>query len=82
MRKEENLARQTSSKDSMTINLGKSAASYPESDSDRFRFVFLFKDTKSDVYFSLSLCYTTHNLYREYAKRETFIALIETGTYD
>ena len=40
MRKVENLARQTSSKDSMTMNLGKSAASF--SDSDRFCLVFFF----------------------------------------
>ena len=42
IRKGENLARQTSSKDSMTMNLGKSSASPSESDSDRFcLFVFL-----------------------------------------
>ena len=34
--KGENLARQTSSKDSMTMNLRKSAASFSESDSDKF----------------------------------------------
>ena len=39
-RKGEKLARQTSSKDSITMNLGKSAASFSESDSERFRLVF------------------------------------------
>ena len=39
-RKEDNLAKQTSSKYSMTMNLGKSAASHSESDSERFRFAF------------------------------------------
>ena len=42
MRKGENLAKHTSSKDSITINLGKSAASFSESDSERFRLFFLF----------------------------------------
>ena len=42
VRKGENLAWQTSSKDSMTMNLGKSAASPSESDSDRFRLFFFF----------------------------------------
>ena len=61
MRKGENLARQTPSKDSITMNLGKSAASFSESDSDRFYFVFLFEDTISDVYFLPALCSTTHH---------------------
>ena len=43
IRKGENLARHTSSKDSITMNLGKSAASFSESDSERFRFVFCLK---------------------------------------
>ena len=60
MRKGDNFARQTPSKDSITINLGKSAASYTESDSDRFRLVFLFEDAIGAVYFSLALCSTTH----------------------
>ena len=49
--KGENLARQTSSKDSLTMNLGKSAASFSESDSERFRFNLLFKDAIYAVYF-------------------------------
>ena len=48
MRERENLAWQTSSKDSITMNLGKSAASFSEPDSDRFRF-FLFKDSIYDI---------------------------------
>ena len=42
MRKGENLARQTSSKDSITMNLEKSAVSFSKSDSDKFRLVFFF----------------------------------------
>ena len=60
MRKGENLARQNSSKDSIVVNLGKSAASFSESDSDRFRLVFLFEHAIYAVYFSLVLRSTTH----------------------
>ena len=42
MRKGENLARQATARDSFTMTLGKSAASFFESDSDRFRLVFFF----------------------------------------
>ena len=42
MRKAENLARDTSSKDSITMNLGKSTASFSESNSERFYLVFFF----------------------------------------
>ena len=61
MRKGENLARQTSSIDSITMNQGKSAASFSESDSERFRLVFLFEDAIDAVYFSLALYSTTHH---------------------
>ena len=61
MRKAENLARQTSSKDSITMNLGKSVASFSESDSDRFRLDFLFEGAIYAVYFSLALRSTTHH---------------------
>ena len=62
MRKGKNLARQTSSKYSMTMNLGKSAASFSKSDSDRFRLdVFYLKDAIYAVYFSLALHFTTHH---------------------
>ena len=61
IRKGENLARHTSSKDSITMNLGKPAASFSESDSKRFRLVFLFEDAISAVYFSLALCSSTHH---------------------
>ena len=48
--KGKNLARQTFSKDSMTMNLGKSTASFSESDLDKiFFFFFLLEDTISDV---------------------------------
>ena len=43
MRKGENLARHTSSRDSKTMNLGKSAASFSESDSERFHLDFWVK---------------------------------------
>ena len=60
MRKGENLARQTSFKDLITMNLGKSAASFSESDSERFRLDFLFEDAIYVVYFLLPLRSTTH----------------------
>ena len=61
MRKGENLARHTSSKDSITMNLEKSAASFSKSDSERFRLDFLFEDAIYAVYFSLTLRSTTHH---------------------
>ena len=61
MRKGENLAKHTSSKDSITMNLEKSAASFSKSDSERFRLDFLFKDTIYAVYFSLALHSFTHH---------------------
>ena len=42
IRKGESLARHTSSKDSITMNLEKSAASFSESDSESFRLVIFF----------------------------------------
>ena len=52
VRKGENLAWPTSSKDSLTMNLGKSAASFSESDSDWFCLVFfLIEDAIVAVYF-------------------------------
>ena len=53
VKKGENLARWTCSKDSIT-------ASFSESDSNRFRLVFFFKDAIYAVYFSLALPSTTH----------------------
>ena len=61
IRKGENLARQTPSKDSITMNRGKSAASFSESDSERFRLDFLFEDAIYAEYFSLALRSTTHH---------------------
>ena len=62
MGKGENLARQTSSKDIISMSLGKSAASFSESVSDKFRlFFFLFENAIDAVYFSLALCSTTHH---------------------
>ena len=43
IKKGENLARQTSSKDLMTMNLGKSAASFSESHTDKFLLVFFIR---------------------------------------
>ena len=60
IRKGESLARHTSSKDSIIMNLGKSAASFSESDSERFR-LFLFEDAIYAVYFSLALRSSTHH---------------------
>ena len=42
------------------MNLGKSAASFSESGSDRFSLDFLFEDAIYAVYFSLSLRSITH----------------------
>ena len=53
-----------SSKDSITMNLGKSATSISESDSDRFHLVFLFEDAIDAVYFSLDLCSTTQHKFQ------------------
>ena len=52
LRKGVNLARQTSSKDSITMNLGKSAASFSESDSERFRLVFIWRWHICSVFFA------------------------------
>ena len=60
VKKGKNLARQTSFKDSMTMNPGKSAASFFEYVSDKFLFVFLLEDTIRDIYFSLVLRSTTN----------------------
>ena len=60
MWKGENLSKQTSPKDSITMNLGKSVASFFESDSERFRLDFLFEDAIYTVYFSLALRSTTN----------------------
>ena len=82
VRKGENLARHTSSKDSITMNLGKSAASFSESDSERFRLVFLFEDAISAVYFSLTLRSSTHHgvqLVLGMNQGGNPFALVETG---
>ena len=61
MRKGENLARQTSSKNSISMNPGKSTDSFFEFDSERFRLDFLFEDAIYAAYFSLALLSTTHH---------------------
>ena len=84
MRKGENLARHTSSKDSITMNLEKSAASFSESDSERFRLDFLFEDAIYTVYFSLALRSTTHHgiqLVLGMNQGGYSFALVETGGY-
>ena len=43
------------------MNLRKSAASFSESDSERFHLDFLFEDTIYAVYFSLALHSSTHH---------------------
>ena len=82
IRKGENLARHTPSKDSITMNLGKSAASFSESDSQRFRLGFLFEDAISAVYFSLTLRSSTHHgiqLVLGINQGGNPFALVETG---
>ena len=61
MRKGENLTKQTSSKDSITMNLGRSTASFSESDSDRLCLGFFIEDVIYAVYFSLALLSTIHH---------------------
>ena len=61
MRKWENFARHISCKDSITMNLGKSAASFSESDSERFRFDLLFEKAIYAVYILLALRSSTHH---------------------
>ena len=85
MRKGENLARQTSSKDSITMNLDKSAASFSESDSDRFRLDFLFEDAIYAANFSLALRSTTHHgvqLVLGMNQEGNPFTLVETGICD
>ena len=85
MRKGKNLASQTSSKDSITMNLGKSAASFSLFDSDRFRLVSLFEDAIYAVYFSLALRSTTHHgvqLVLGMNQGENPFAFVETGIRD
>ena len=85
MRKGDNLARHTSSKYSMIMNLGKSAASSSESDSDRFRLDFLFEDAIYAVYFSLTLRSTTHHgvqLVWGKNQEDNPFALMKTGVCD
>ena len=85
MRKGENLARQTSSKDSITMNLGKCAASFSESDSERFRFDFLFEDAIYAEYFSLALHFSTYHgvqLVLGMNQRGNTFALVEMGIRD
>ena len=43
------------------MNLGKSAASFSESDSEKFRLDFSFEDAIYAVYFSLALGFTTNH---------------------
>ena len=81
MRKGENLIRQTSSKDSITMNLGKSTASFSESDSVRFLLDFLFEDVIYAEYFSLALLSTIYHevqLVLGMNQRGNPFALVET----
>ena len=76
------MARHTSSKDSMTMNLGKPAASFSESDSERLRLVFLFEDAIYPVYFSLALrSSTNHGVQLVFGINQEGnpFALVETG---
>ena len=76
------MARHTSSKDSITMNLEKSAASFSESDSEKFRLVFLFEDAIYAVYFSLAMGSSTHHgvqLVLGMNQGGNPFALVETG---
>ena len=82
MTKGENLAKQASSRDSVTMNLEKSAA---ESDSERFRLDFLFEDAIYAVYFSLALRSTNHHgvqFVLGMNQGGNPFALVETGVRD
>ena len=60
--KEENLAMQIFSKDSMTMNLGKSAASFSKSNTERLFFCFFFyEESIGNVNFLLILCSTIYH---------------------
>ena len=75
----------TSSKDSITINLGKSAASFSKSNSERFRLDFLFEDAIYAAYFSLALRSTTHHgvqLVFGINQGGNLFALVEMGIRD
>ena len=65
MRKSEHLTWHTTSKDSITMNLGKSAVSFSESHSERFRFIFfIFEDAIYAEYCLLALhCTANSNLF-------------------
>ena len=69
------LARQTSSRDFMTMNLGKSAASFSESDSDKFLLVYF-------RWPCAPLPTTESNLRREWTKGESPFALAEMGIHN
>ena len=83
MSKDENLAKQTSSKDSITMILEKSAASFSESDSERFRLVFLYLKIPYMLYIFHWPCVppptTESNLCREWTKRETHSPWLRRG---
>ena len=82
IKKEENLAWHTSSKDSMTSNLGKMAASFSKSVSDEFFFVR--KWYVMFIFFLLFLCSTTHigvQLVLEVYQGGNPFALVETGIH-
>ena len=64
------------------MNLRKSAASFSESDSEKFRLDFLFEDAIYAVYFSLALRSTTHHgvqLVLGMNQGGNPFALVETG---
>ena len=67
------------------MNLGKSVATFSESDSKNFHLGSLFEDTISDVYFSLFLYSTNHHgvklVLGMYEGGKPF-ALVEIGMHD
>ena len=82
MRKGKNIAMLTSSRNSITMKLGKSAASFSKSDSDRFRLVFYSK-TPYRRYIFLWPCAppptTESHLCWEWTKRETHSPWLRRG---
>ena len=85
IKKGENLDRQTSSKDSMTMNLGKSAASFFEPNSDKFLFFFYLKTPEVMFFFCWSCAPTTHHkvqLVLGMCQKGNPLSLIETGIHN
>ena len=86
IRKGENLAKPTSSKDSITMNLGKSAASFSESDCEKFRLDLFYLKTPYMLYifrWPCALLPTTESQFMLGTNQEgNPFVLVETGIDD